>query len=335
MKPHFFIILGALLIAVSSISYWGSSAPQQVQRVRPYAHIDWSDAPSPAPERIEKGDKVTYRGVTKEYLNYFFKKIGYTAKEAQKGASEIVPRVYLINIKKDWAQGESVALKKSLFYRVLLPLILRNNEEVLEERRRLLELEAKSLESLKKSDREWLSELARNYRALKEDETLTAAVIPELLLRVDVIPPSLALGQAAYESGYGTSRFAHAGNALYGQWTWGGGIKPTNQRKGKGDYGIKAFDSPMESVKGYALNINSHPSYSALRKKRSELRGKKQGAVDINSLALADTLTSYSERGAAYVKSLKGIINANNLTLADSLRLKDMKPIYFEGKGVG
>ena len=103
---------------------------------------------------------------------------------------------------------------------------------------------------------------------------MTAAKLEELLIRVDVIPVSLALGQAAYESGYATSRFAGLGNALYGQWSWGGkGMKPDQQRRSEhGDYRIRGFEAPQASVIAYTINLNTHFAYEGFRDKRAELR---------------------------------------------------------------
>jgi uncharacterized FlgJ-related protein len=157
--------------------------------------------------------------------------------------------------------------KKELFYRSLLPLILYSNETILENRSRLEKIAAVP----EGSEREWLAGLAADYGLLKEGEALPkadalSALVTELMMRVDAIPPSLALGQAAYESGYGTSRFAREGNALFGQWTYGGkGMQPKQKRASKGNYGVAAYDWPLESVRGYMRNINTHRAYQKLR----------------------------------------------------------------------
>jgi len=142
---------------------------------------------------------------------------------------------------------------------------------------------------------------------------------------VDGVPVSLVLSQAAEESGWGTSRFAAEGNALFGQWAWGDkAIKPKQQRKGKGNYGIAAFDTTLDSVRAYMQNLNTHRAYGELRGKRAELR--EQGEP-VTGRILAGTLTSYSERGAAYVETLHTIMNANRLDPADDAYLDD-GPVY-------
>jgi uncharacterized FlgJ-related protein len=137
---------------------------------------------------------------------------------------------------------------------------------------------------------------------------------------VDAIPPSLALGQAAYESGYGTSRFAREGNALFGQWTYGGeGMKPRKKRASKGNYAVAAYDWPLDSVRDYMRNLNTHRAYQGLRDERAAARA--DGRVPTGA-ELAATLTSYSEKGAEYVKELQGIMRTNELAVADRATLQ-------------
>ncbi len=147
-----------------------------------------------------------------------------------------------------------------------------------------------------------------------------------MLYKLDVIPAGLALGQAAYESGYGTSRFAVEGNALFGQWTYGGeGLVPEQQRKNLGDHRIAAFDWPFDSVRGYFLNLMSHPAYEEFRRLRAAMRA---AGKPLSSLELADGLIRYSERGQDYVDTLKGIIRVNKLEIADTIQFRD-EPIRF------
>ena len=142
------------------------------------------------------------------------------------------------------------------------PLALRANELILEERGRLESLASciASSGELSEDDRPWLVDLARKYKVLGEDdETVDPKNIDELLARVDAVPVSLVLAQSAEESGWGTSRFAAEGNALFGQWTWGGkGIKQQHQRGDLGDHRIAAFEHPLDSVRAYMHNLNTH-----------------------------------------------------------------------------
>jgi uncharacterized FlgJ-related protein len=151
-------------------------------------------------------------------------------------------------------------------------------------------------------------------------------MLDELWNKVDIVPVSLALAQAAEESGWGTSRFAILGNAVYGQWSWGqNAIRPEFQRKGLGNYGVASFESLQQSVCAYMLNLNSHPAYEGLRSKREELRGKGE---KISGTILAEQLSKYSERGESYVKTLKSLMEYNSLNPTDDAYLSDDPPIY-------
>ena len=136
-----------------------------------------------------------------------------------------------------------------------------------------------------------------------------------------MIPAGLVLGQAAYESGYGTSRFAAEGNALFGQWSFGGeGLVPGQQRKELGDHRIASFEWPFDSVRAYFLNLSSHPAYEEFRRLRAEHRS---AGRPLRSLELAEGLKKYSERGQEYVDTLKGMIRANRLEAADGAVFRD------------
>jgi Bax protein len=243
------------------------------------------------------------------------------------------PPMLVVATVKQWRQ-EAAAMtvqdKKELFYRALLPLVLYSNAAIAEERKRLLSIVQTESGQVNPdpADSAWLLELGIRYRVIKtagrerpvlpEDENLTA-LFNELLLRVDIIPASLALGQGAYESGYGTSRFALEGNSFFGQWTYGGkGMSPAKKRANKGNYGVAAYEWPLESVRSYMMNLNTHRAYTDLRVKRAELR--EQGKA-VSGEVLAQTLLSYSERGLEYVNSLTGMMRFNQLHVADDAQL--------------
>jgi Bax protein len=259
--------------------------------------------------------------------------------EEDRSVQLTVPRIVFTGINPSWretVQRLAVGEKKEIFYRFILPLILHANDLVLEHRRTLLAVrealsrgQPASNEALA-AVREWAPILRVASReaaaALPSSGESLLQVVDELLDRVDVIPPALALGQAAYESGYGTSRFAIEGNALFGQWTFGGdGLVPEQQRSNLGDHRIAAYDWPFDSVRGYFLNLMSHPAYEEFRRLRRELRANGE---PLDSLVLADGLTSYSERGQEYVDTLKGIIRVNRLEIADDAVLRD-EPMRF------
>lgn len=263
-------------------------------------------------------------------LESLYDELGYRLAEREAGELD-VPRAFLAGLSATWATEVDtlpVARKKDLFFRTVLPLVLRTNELILDERRRALAVIAEvEAGTASRRDRAWLVGLATRYR-LADDGELEADALDtvELLRRVDVIPVSLALGQSAYESGWATSRFAGEGNALYGQWTWNDtGIKPKKQRAGMGDYRVAAFETPLDSVHAYAHNLNTHRAYREFRRKRAAMRA---AGAPLGGLELADTLTRYSERGGDYVRTLKQMMRANGLPGLDTARLRnDHRPI--------
>jgi len=295
--------------------------------------IDWSDAPSPAPELVNTDDYDVYINVSKEYLTYVFDKLGYTGEKIDSGETTTIPPLLVVSISKGWSDGETVQFKKSIFYRVILALVLYENEAVLREREKLLSIiKARDDGTLSSIQQSALNDLAYSYRVVKKESNapLTEIQIKELLTRVDMVPASLALAQSAHESGYATSRFAHSANALFGQWDWSSkAVKPQQQRKGMGNYGIKAFDQPVDSVRAYLWNLNTHRAYADFRQNRAQQRGDATGLFVFDGSKLAATLTSYSERGEAYTKELQQTISYNRLDRADGLRLMQGDPIYF------
>ena len=266
-----------------------------------------------------------------------FNRLGYTQQAWQAGIREI-PRVYLADVPDEWRERGATNLpvkdKKRLFFRVIAPIVLRINELILEDRGRAKELTERLAhgQSVTPDDQAWLTELAVKYKVLKStSERLDSDAFAELLMRVDVVPPSLSLAQAATESGWGTSRFAAQGNALFGQWTWGKGLKPSEQRTSKfGDQRIAAFDSTAQAAYSYALNLNTERAYRDLRLKRADLRRK---SLRISGTVLAETLLNYSERGPAYVEDLKALILQNRLDDADDAYLRHMAVIHIVPAG--
>jgi uncharacterized FlgJ-related protein len=253
-----------------------------------------------------------------------------------------VPRVLITGISPRWKDESSkltVADKKELFYRFILPLVMHANEMVLDRRKRMQDISL-ALESGKAMTAEELDAMRTVAQLLRiTDEERAASleatdpawldIIDTALYRLDVIPAGLVLGQAAYESGYGTSRFASQGNALFGQWTYGGeGLVPEQQRKDLGDHRIAAYDWPFDSVRAYYLNLSSHPAYEDFRRLRAEQRAT---GKPLNSMVLADGLIAYSEHGQKYVDTLKGIMRVNNLTIADDAVFRDESLRFFVG----
>ncbi|MGI9309450.1 MAG: glucosaminidase domain-containing protein [Gammaproteobacteria bacterium] len=268
---------------------------------------------------------TSYKDVEK-----LFAELNYTP-EAWRAGIRAVPRLYLQEISSRWRDKYtdeiSIPTKKRLFFRALAPLALRSNELILADRDRLYSLNEsfESFEALSARDQIWLEEIANRYRVLPDDSNIPDRTSLEMLkLRVDIVPLSIALSQSAEESGWGTSRFAAEGNALFGQWSWGKGIKPKQQRTSEhGDYRIASFSTPLDSVVAYTHNLNTGNAYQRLRARRAELRANNQ---PIRGMDIVDTLDKYSERGTDYVDTLKSIIQFNDLDDADDA--------YFEGENV-
>lgn len=257
----------------------------------------------------------TYTDVLK-----LFDEIGYTADRWQAGIRE-VPRIKLTRIPERWQKQSShipVKDKKNVFFRLTGAGILLANEKINADRKQMLY----KISNNKSTDDQWLIELAKKYRVIdKNISKLDKNDLAKLKKRVDIIPPSLAMAQAAEESGWGTSRFAVQGNSLFGQWDFSGnGIKPRNQRKELGNYGIAKFDEPQQSIEAYILNINTHRAYKKLRDKRADMR---KNNIKPSGWELAETLDKYSERGHDYVKSLHAIMSYNKLMPADDAYLWD------------
>ena len=227
------------------------------------------------------------------------------------------PRINVVEIPYDWADVSDVDKKKDGFIRTVLPLVLLTNRNIMDDRKRLMELD-KTLSgggSISDDDQSWLQDLATQYRVDTEGNG-DAALVKALLPRVDIVPPSLAVAQAAVESGWGQSRFALNGNALFGQWTWGDdGIQAEDSSNR-----VASFEQLIDSVEAYMLNLNSEGAYESLRNKRADQRA--QGDQP-DGLTLAATLVHYSEEGSAYAEKIEGMIRDDKLAPLDTVVLDD------------
>ena len=160
-------------------------------------------------------------------------------------------------------------------------------------------------------EKSWLRLKLREYKVKNSD-------MAELNKRMDIIPVSIALAQAAKESGWGTSRFALEGNAIFGQWTWTGqGIEPLNKGKNEG-HKILRFPILRASVKAYKNNLNTHRGYSEFREKRHSIRKRNKS---IRGLDLTDTLDRYAQTGKEYTDILEQIIKQNDLSDFEKVQL--------------
>lgn len=214
----------------------------------------------------------------------------------------------------DFTEFEAGDERKEVFFSYFLPLIEEQNKELMALREELLELNKKRTE-LSFFERRRVIKLANAYEvegfSLGNPEHWST-----LLRRVDIVPPSLALAQAANESAWGTSRFAREGNNFFGQWCYvqDCGIVPNARNEGA-VHEVAGFESAKESVEQYMHNLNYHPAYFELRSMRENLRDQQR---PITGLKIAEGLQSYSERGEAYIEELRSMIQVDDLQELDA-----------------
>jgi Bax protein len=217
----------------------------------------------------------------------------------------------------DFASIMDVQVKKHSFFDFIEPFVDQVNIEIIQQRQRVLAIQTKihEGEELSASDLRYLSTLAELYE-LDTDDLTDAEFLAGLLLRVDKIPASLALAQAANESAWGTSRFAQHGNNYFGQWCYsdGCGLVPNRRREGA-THEVRSFDSVKDSVQAYIHNLNTFPSYQMLRRIRQQLRFQNK---PVDGASLTDGLESYSSRGHDYIDELQNMIYSNNLLSRDN-----------------
>jgi Bax protein len=213
----------------------------------------------------------------------------------------------------DFSDYEAGAKRKEAFFSYLLPVIEQRNQEILETRRQLKAWN-RDRENIGWWDTRKIQDLAKEYE-METFDIKSDADWNTLLRRVDAVPPSLALAQAAKESAWGTSRFAREGYNFFGQWCFeeGCGIVPGSRETGK-NHEIAVFDSPVASVESYIHNLNSHDAYRSLRDIRASLRA---ADYPVTGITLAGVLDNYSERGTEYVNELQVMISNNNLSQYD------------------
>lgn len=214
-----------------------------------------------------------------------------------------VPALAVRSLPHDMQQLQ-VKQKKRLFFQMLLPLVVAENERLRLEREWLL-----AAADEREVDGERLSALAKEYKL--EPTMAQDKLISQLLLRVDAVPAGLVLAQAANESGWGTSRFSREVNNLFGEWTWDAdkGVVPQQRIEGANHF-VRRFASLRESVRSYLHNINSGGAYEKLRSLRASLRRQDK---PLDPLLLATGLERYSARGQAYVEEIQAMIRGNGL----------------------
>ena len=241
-------------------------------------------------------------------INQLFKETNYNLENVRK--TGLVKPIRLSLLPGEIKIIESTKKKKNLFIQIILPLILEENNRIKLDRKKLFSILNKSINSNK--EKKWLNSKFKQYGVLKKD-------ISTLKIRMDEVPVSLAIAQAAKETGWGTSRFAIEGNALFGQWTWSGeGIKPAGAESDDSTHKVMKFKVLKASVRAYQRNLNTHNSYRQFRAARAIMRDNDK---ELDSLILADYLDKYAATGKEYTKIIKQIIKQNLLKDFDKVKL--------------
>jgi len=240
-------------------------------------------------------------------IEQLFRDTDYNLKDVR--TKKLVKPVSLTLLPHEMKMIENTKKRKDLFIQIILPLIIEENDNIKMDRIKLFSILNKNKNT--KIEKKWLVSKFKQYGVVNKD-------LSTLKVRMDEIPVSMAIAQAAKETGWGTSRFAQEGNALFGQWTWSGeGIKPAGA-DGDSKHKVMKFKILQASVKAYQRNLNTHSSYKEFRSVRAQFRDEKR---ELDSLILSKYLDKYAETGKEYVKILQQIIRQNKLTDFDDAKL--------------
>ena len=255
----------------------------------------------------ENNSEINLVRYTTAEIDSLFEEVSYDLKDVRN--TKLVKPVDIGLLPNEIKNIENTKKRKEMFIKIILPLIVKENNKIRVDRKRLFTILNKNSNTV--IEKKWLEKKFKQYGVRQND-------LSTLKIRMDEIPVSLAIAQAAKETGWGTSRFALKGNALFGQWTWSGeGLKPKNADKGK-DHKVMKFHSLQLSVRAYLRNLNTHSTYRNLRKARTELRNKNK---PLDSIILSKHLDKYAETGNKYIEVLQKIIEQNNLKDFDEARL--------------
>ena len=240
-------------------------------------------------------------------IKQLFEDTGYNLNDVRK--KKLVKPVALTLLPQEIKMIENSKKRKEFFIQIVLPLIIEENNNIKLDRNTLFTIINKSNNS--NSEKQWLEKKYKQYGVKSGD-------LSSLKIRMDEIPVSLAIAQAAKETGWGTSRFALEGNALFGQWTWSGeGLRPKEAKEGE-SHKVMKFNILQASVRAYQRNINTHSTYKDFRKARAKLRDSNK---PLDSIVLSKYLNKYAETGNQYVEVLQKIIKQNKLQDFDDAKL--------------
>ena len=246
----------------------------------------------------------------------------YDLSKIRKGEAN-VPRIFIPNLPSDFNMIESPKEKKEMFIKFLLPLLLLKNEETMEQRQRLIRIQKKVKEKKSLSDMEerFLSALKKEYKTEVKNTAGLLGEIDDILVKLDEVSISMAIGQAIQETGWGESRFLIKGNALFAEWTWGGeGMLPRARKDGL-IHRIKTFPTLYHSVESYANNLNKTRYYAGFRQMRAKLRTEDK---ELDGAYLMSSMMRYSTEGSKYILDVKHIIHDNHLNDFNNVKLAPM-----------
>ena len=298
----------SLIIVISINQSSNKVVKKPIVPVKPYVSMDADDNEINRITKLYAVDEEKF--LTKDLVNVFNKN-NYNYETVLKHKK--VPNLYISSLPEDFSNIISSSKKKSLFVRSILPLIVKENNRIESLNDRIKNLK-NNFSNINRTEGMWLSKMMSSYKVKSND-------INDLIIKVDIIPVSIALGQAAIESGWGTSRFAMEGNALYGQWSWktGSGIVP-KERDVNEVYEIKSFLSLSNSVASYMKNLNTHQNYKNFRINRKLLR-------EHNIPVLGSYLYQYLDKYAVdsnYSNTLKKIIDTNKFEELENVEIQFM-----------
>lgn len=231
-------------------------------------------------------------------------------------ARDLLQEAKPARVMPDFASIQDIPTKKERFFAFMEPAVHEANQHIMDDRRRIESLSEQT--HLSVHDQQWLMDIASDYGVTLELHS--SSFFPEILRRVDIVPPSIALVQAANESAWGTSRFAREGNNLFGQWCFskGCGIVPSQRSKGA-THEVQRFSDVEESIASYMHNLNTNVHYENLRMVRADMRKNNH---PISGMVLVNEMSSYSIRGLAYVRELQQMIQSNRLMDVDLTRYR-------------
>ena len=288
----------------------------------------WLLQPTPTPVKssitlapLERSDRPRRLSTqTVANLEAKFSRLDYDLTEVRETGAD-VPRIWADSVPGDMDRIQLVEKRKALFLKMMLPLVLIANDEIMADRQKILRLTAEG-ETLSTGDQAWLDTVLKKYRLSPKKAKDRGPETADILARVDAVPPALTLAQGAIESAWGRSRFARQGNAMFGQWTWqtGQGIVPTGREAGK-THEVRAFKTLLASVRAYMRNLNTSRAYREMRAERADLRAANR---TVTGKILARHLNRYSEEGEAYVEKVQKMIRVNRLDRFDTMGLTDL-----------